>query len=280
MTWRSVHEAHAIERASVIFLFQEDITTKTWLPLIDDTGRMLFSLGFVPVAPTQASGEIIINLGAQLNITQGVNNEMRVFRITRANELIEEIVLQRKSIQYTTTRYSRWQHFRARVASLAENIAKSMFSATNIDAIKMEYVDRFVFEGKPPAADFSEALNAESKYLPRFPQTMKDLWHTHVGYFIVGVNGQKRLINANLDALDMTPRILPPESSTMDAVRRSLGIYTMAEDRFREPGARAPDTLDQALVVADQMHAVLKDVLRDIINPKLADSISLGPKEA
>lgn len=275
MNWRPAHAAHAIERANFSLFFQEEIPAKALNSAVDSIVEKVLSLGFVPVAAPPPNNVFVVNIGPAVVQPQ---LEGRGFQLNRSGELIEELVFQRGFIAYTTTRYTRWKDVTARVVDLISPVAEKYISISNVMSLKFEYYDRFVFEGDPALADFGAAFGPESPYLPGFYREMKDLWHSHVGYFVPAKGGYKRLININVDALDVVPKGAEPTDPKNS--RRSVGIYTMAEDRFwlRTPPVQ-PSSMDEILAYADEMHLALKQTLGEVISPPLVDSISLNPKE-
>ncbi|WP_165790921.1 TIGR04255 family protein [Pleomorphomonas carboxyditropha] len=275
MNWRPAHEAHAIERANFSLFFQEEIPAKALNGAVDSITEKVLSLGFAPVVPPPPNNVFVVNIGSAVVQPQV---EGRGFQLNRSGELIEELIFQKGFIAYSTTRYTRWKDVIGRIADLISPVAEKYISISNVMSLKLEYYDRFVFEGEPGLADFGGALSAGSKYLPEFYRDMKDLWHSHVGYFVPAKGGYKRLININVDALDVVPKGAEPTDPKNS--RRSVGIYTMAEDRFwSEIPPVQPSSMREILTFADEMHLALKQTLAEVISPPLVDSISLNPKE-
>lgn len=274
MTWRPAHEAHAIERATLTLNFAQEVPTKALNSAVLTIEQAMLAQGFQHFTPPQANDVIIVKFGGIEPVQS--QSEGRGFQIIRAGELIEEFVFHRSHFSYSTTRYTRWKPVIERIATLAGPAISKLMDISNISSLKIEYFDRFVFEGQCQDADYKAAFNTESKYLPRFYGNMKDLWHSHVGYFETTAAGYQRLINANIDVLDV---VQSQEMKENVKPKRSIGIYTMIDDRFLIPNtASAPTKLGDILTIADDIHTSLKNILGEIISPTLAELISLDAR--
>ena len=84
---------------------------------------------------------------------------------------------------------------------------------------------------------------------------------------------ERRLINVNLDMLDVAQPPVDGKSPEPE-IRRSAGIYTMAED-FINDAHPVIDSSD-ALSRLSQAHDCLKQVFSDIVTPEIAKKISLS----
>lgn len=276
MNWRPAHEAHAIERATLTFSFHQEVPAKALHDAVGLVATTILSQGFQPSVPSPPNNVFIVSVGAATPVQPQI--EGRGFQIVRGGELIEELVFQRGYVAYTTTRYTRWKTVVERVAALAGTAIIKLMEVVHLSSLKVEYYDRFVFEGEKEQADFSTAIRENSKFVPRFHSGMSDLWHSHVGFFVTTPGGYQRLINANVDVLDVVRN--PPKPEMPRELRRSIGVYTMSEDRFFVAGSPTPPgSIESIFTVADEMHFALKDILREIISPALAEAISLDPKE-
>jgi hypothetical protein len=144
-----------------------------------------------------------------------------------------------------------------------------------LQVIKLEYWDRFVFDGPSSEVDYKDLLKPNSRYVSGLPVGMKELWHSHVGLFAPAGDFQRRLIHLNLDVIDVADVKLPSIGQALEQ-RRSVGIYSMAQDTLDI----ANGLLDSAPLPTklDDMHEALKDVLREVITEQAAKRIGLLPK--
>lgn len=275
MIWRPVRENHAIERVAISFSFEDEITLKTFTVIQNVVSRYSMEHGFVRIEnatpPVGAFHHVV-----QIQFQPGSEPILRrpefiTFRRDRDGHMQDEIVILKNGIVFSSSTYSRWDMYKQKCRDFIGPALQLFFETTNLITIKLEYWDRFNFKGHATEAEYGMALNARSRHLPKMYLEGSELWHSHVGYFQSGSLGQKQLINANVDVVDLA---LAGAVGPAEPVR-SIGIYTMAEDRHFP----AEPVTDQAKMwgCADELHRALKVVLGDLINQELADAISLQP---
>ncbi|MBX9467057.1 MAG: hypothetical protein KL839_04015 [Rhizobium sp.] len=135
----------------------------------------------------------------------------------------EELGFRENSFGYVTTEYSRWQNFESR---LRDVLFPALFEAaqyTDIAVLRLEYWDRFKFEGIPAQADARALFSALDGAIPLSSIEGRALWHSHAGWF-EEFSGTPYLINRNLDANDF--------QDTDGAVKRCVSVYTLVEARL------------------------------------------------
>ncbi|MFG1246028.1 TIGR04255 family protein [Xanthobacter flavus] len=289
MPWLPAHQAHAIERVSVTFQFAEPVPSKAWQALLNRASVDLPLQGFnVSLDEMEFNFPQASNFPGvpQMNafvfgpdglVPQGQPQTGvggKTFRRVSGDSVQEEISLLRTRFIYATTLYDRWAGCKKRIANVLGLYLSAVLSSVDISLIKLEYWDRFVSEESGSNAVFAQLFRQDSKHVPEFIFDMHELWHTHVGYFLHTHDVAKRLINVNLDAIDLEERDATNPSIRLQ--RRSVGIYTMVQDTVRQDAP--PSDIDATMVALDGMHAILKDVLADVISEEAARLISLDAK--
>ena len=297
MSWRPAHDAHAIERTGIAFQFAEPIPTKRWQALLNEVAIAATANGFnsiveefeLPMPPVLMGppapgivpnlplfvggvlGQPAIGQAAFPPFAPNPGNG-RSFRLIQGSEVREEFSLHRQRFAYASNRYDRWRSFKGRVQSALEVPLDDVLRMVNLAAIKLEYWDRFIFEGALTDVDYGELLQTGSSHLPAFPATTHELWHSHVGYFSPSEFADRRLVNANVDIIDILDP--PPTTDRQFTKKRSAGVYSMAQDAAWRNSA--PATFSEASTVLDDLHALLKTVLGTIVTPAMAERIALG----
>jgi uncharacterized protein (TIGR04255 family) len=285
MNWQLAHQDHAIERVSISFQFTEPLPSKLWQSMLSAAETGFQDLGFAgmpgepgfvlppPGIQGQPGFEIVIQGGnAVFGLPLGGQGG-RTFRVTAGNEVTEEVSLTRARFAYTATIYEGWTRFRNRSQSLLGRYLDEALSMVGMNLIKMEYWDRFVFDGPPERADYEAILRSDSRHVPHFYSSTNELWHSHVGYFADPGSSQRRLVNVNVDVLDLLQRV-EADTQAPNAPRRSVGIYSMVQDTL---GAESAPAGGHACVsTLEEMHTILKGVLLDVINDEVAQRISLN----
>lgn len=282
MEWVPAHRAHAIERVNVLLQFSDALPAKQMNAILADGSLKFPELGFNsqneesefniqlgPGGPAISFGQAGLAIGAGQQIQQSLG---RVFRRIDGNEVREELAVNRTRVLYSSTRYESWSAYLARMRRLLDELLNKALVGTSIQLLKLEYWDRFTFEGKPEDADFTELFRKESVHIPHFPFESSQLWHAHVGYYAPESPEAKRLINLNVDVLDLVASG-PNNMVAAGQMKRSAGIYSMAQDT-REPTFLIDD-VDTVAAVLAQQHSDLISILYDILTPAAKDRISL-----
>lgn len=273
MDWTPAHEAHAIERVSISMGFADQLSSKAWPAKVADLTNSLQAEGFasqivgMPMhGPGQVVAQIVIGPGGVPHSA----SEGRVFQTHELGNLREEIAFFRDRIIYSSTRYPGWSEFWSRYRALLGRVIDEYCEMISVGYVKLEYWDRFNFDGDPAKFNYKGLFNPSSQFIPSFVQQASDLLHAHVGFFAEAPAGHKRLINVNADGVDLNQQI---ESGEI-VPRRSVGLYSFAQDQLQGDRAHAitPDEINSSF---DQLHTILKDVIGDIITQQLADRISL-----
>jgi uncharacterized protein (TIGR04255 family) len=266
MTWKPAHEAHAIERVALSFGFREAVPQKVWQTSANDATKVLADRGF------QARDVMELSVTASSAGPANPPNVIptvagRSFQLIDNNETVEEVLIGRQAYVYGTTRYSRWRIFIATARELLSRYLDNAMAVIDVSMIKLEYWDRFYYDGDPDSADYSELLRQGSDYVPGFSTKQRSLMHAHMGHFVPVTRGFQRLININLDAVDL------PVGST-GGRRRSLGVYTLAQDTLLPDNS--PSDAAAVFSHADAVHAILKGLLAATIDERLAERIALN----
>lgn len=278
MPWSPAHEAHAIERVSASIFFSEAVPTKGWAVISAKAQVAFQNAGFTTITPPIATP--VPGLGQPFQIMIGPNGvqtaggEGRIYQVLDGVDLREEVHLFRDRLVYNATRYAGWASFWGRIESLILPLFEDFNALVNPSIAKLEYWDRFNFDGNPSDVNFRELISPISKYMPAFLAESTDLVHAHIGYFDAAPAGHKRLVNANADAIDL---MVPSSEGELKPVR-SLGLYSLVQDQLTQDRGSVFGK-PELISTFDELHTTLKDVVGDIITSDMADRISLKAPE-
>ncbi len=288
MPWQPAHEAHSIERVALSFMLMDALPARGWQKVLEVAGGRLPALGYhaapdqpeLQSIPAPVGGPAIhIRLApAGLAVGSAAGGGLpgsRSFQKVVEGQAEAEIVVSRSSVVVTTTAYDRWAQFRDGFLNAIGDTLTITQEMSSVSAVKLEVWDRFVFSGAPEEANFGELLRCDANFVPQFAARAQSLWHSHVGYFDKPGRSAQRLVNLNLDAVDI-PDTPPPEAvEGVVASRRSLGIYTMVRDTPHRDGDVEP--VGDVSGLLDEMHCVLNALLVSVISDEAARRISLIP---
>lgn len=261
-----VHAAHAIEQ--VLFNLQFD------QPLDDAIFSEARSAAeqFKSELPGQVETQGLTLMLGSSAANSPVQNAGFVFRRVGPDGTIEnELRVDRTSVTFKTTLYSRWDAVWSQARKYFNAIVPIYAKAARISGLTIHYVDKFVWTGNLNECRPSHLLRAQSKYLCPHVYEAEDLWHSHTGAFMRIDDNTKRLLNVNVDYLD---------ESQLGAIRRIVAITTVLTDQLNQPGYEpyAMKGNDIISPVDDHMqglHVLGKEVLGSIINDAMCRRIAL-----
>lgn len=224
MTWRPRHKAHAIERVRLLFTFREPVPTKVIDRTSHKTREQASDLGFDAIGPADSSIATIKLQAHNAPQTEPSAKNGYVMRRHQDGTVVEEVGFRDMVYGYMTMTYGRWHSLVARLEEVLLPALDSAGDVAELDAIKLEYWDTFVFDGNPLEADVAKLLNVTDRTIPSDVSAGGSAWHSHVGWF-EGNAETPTLINRNIDVADASNG----EGQDM----RSLGIYTLVERRSK-----------------------------------------------
>lgn len=264
-----IHAAHAIEQ--VLFLVQINgqlddralsVASDSIHPqfLEDLPGRQeiqMVSFGFGPLG---AMGQGPIATGG------------RVFNRTRTDSTLEnELRVERQSIVFRTTAYTRWDDVWQRVRRYFAALLPTYAESAPIAAISLNFQDKFRWVGDIALCRGGRLLRPQSSYVCPHVFEARDLWHSHTGAFVTADARTKRLLNVNLDCIDESG-VHPP--------RRLVAITTAITDQLNQPGyaqiALSPtEVVDYFEREMQALHELSKQTFRNVINDTMCQRIAL-----
>lgn len=291
MRWQPAHPNHAIERVNLTIQFSEPVAMKPWQSLLNEATVAFPKVGFnatsddveLQLSPLVAggvagasgdalAGGVLSRGGMMMGPPSLLSKAGRTFRVLKGAEIHEELSIRRKQFVYGATLYTGWSGLTDRLSALIGSLVNQALKVVSVSQLKLEYWDRFVFDGPLTTVAYGELLRKGSRVLPEFIFATNDLWHSHVGYFDETSMSHRRLVNINIDCLDLGD---PATFGAAPVPKRSVGIYTMAQDNLFEK--TSPSDADALKVILDDMHSVLKRALADTITDTAIERIALNP---
>jgi uncharacterized protein (TIGR04255 family) len=277
MPWQTAHKDHAIERVAMTFVFSEPVPTKPWVSISSALAKISLADGFLAAhldkaIPAVPNGARVFGFAfGPGGVTLGSGEPTQFYTKQADDGLFEQLSVSRSEIAYIATRYSGWSDFRDRAIQFLGDALGEALTFVGLQIIKLEYWDRFVFEG--PLVDYKSLFKADSRHVPAVAFETSELWHSHTGYFMPATSAGRQLVNVNLDMLDLAAGH-PTVSGPLDEAKRSAGVYTMIQDFVGDPGSI--DTLDAALPRLTAMHDDLKMICADLVTTEMGVRIGLG----
>jgi uncharacterized protein (TIGR04255 family) len=190
--------------------------------------------------------------------------------VNRDGTLEHELRVEKSSIQFVTTRYTRWQQTWDQ-ANKYFNALLPLFQQDAIPAaIGLNYVDKFVWAGNPENCRAEHLIRTDSKYVSKHIFETTEFWHSHAGVFIRSNPQTRRLLNLNIDYLD-EPR--------PNGLKRVVQIATTLTDQFNQPSyeelSKVENIQDFFNSHMQDMHSYGKIILIDVMTEDMSKRIAL-----
>lgn len=266
-----IHEAHAIEHVVFVLQFEP--------PLVDTFFSKARNAAeqFMPALPGRVEFQgVTLAFGPAGAIPPTPPAEMVlpgvIFRRIAPDGIVEnELRVERTSITFITTLYTRWDKVWSQASEYFNALVPIYAAQARITGINLNFVDKFKWVGDLTKCSPNLLLRAKSKYLCPHVFEVEDLWHSHTGAFIWFDKNTKRLININVDYLD--------ENRT-DGMSRVVSITTVMSHQFNQPEYEACDVEEKDIIQfvnthMQALHVLGKDIIGNIINDEMSKRIAL-----
>ena len=277
--WRPIHDNHAIEAMAVVVTFAQPLPDRLFKKMLDAAEAAAFAAGLmsrhslntmpftINIAGSQILGQV--SAGRIYNALMEASDGTPI-----PNRIAEQLRVEPNAVSFRTWQYVSWNTHFARMRELMTSALDIAMSAVTLSSVRLEYLDRFKFEGDTEFADVGLLLRTDLRLIAPHVFSVKDLWHSHTGAFVMTDGPNKRLQQLMIDALD-EPLLPGQEGGTV----RWVNITSALEERFA-PEQSHEKEIDAGAVfkLLEMMHSQLKDVLAEVITDHFAKRIYL--KEA
>jgi uncharacterized protein (TIGR04255 family) len=255
-----IFPAHAIERCAATVVFEDVIP-----PQIADQAVELASAKLdaklnkantagVQLSFDAATGKLSVVPGGPTEYQRGADGP----RLT----VMPNIIV------WQTDKYVRWDPFFGEFNQVVGSVLRSLLSMSKVSAIKLEYWDRFIWTGSMEKMDPWALLKKNLPLVALGAARAGASWHSHCGWFEPQTKGIRRLVNVNVDVLEIKLQGAQKPSPT-------VGIYTMCQDDFGMPPSGNFADVDAISMKLVELHVALKRLLSDIICDEMQKRISL-----
>lgn len=265
-----VHEAHAIEQVQFVLQFDRSLDDATFLEVRKIAEQFISEL---PARSDIQSFGVAIGASVSVGpISSSPSIGGVMFRRVQPDETVEsELRIERTSVAFRTTLYTRWDAVWARSRKYFDAIVPKYVGQARISGISLNFIDKFVWSGAIDKCRPNLLLRPASTYLCPHVYTAQDLWHSHTGAFIRVDNNTKRLFNVNVALND---------ESRLDESRRAVAITTVMTDLMNQPGYASSEVAAENVAEflndhMKQLHLFGKKLFSNIINDEMCKRIAL-----
>ncbi|MDT3678068.1 MAG: hypothetical protein ROZ64_04440 [Burkholderiaceae bacterium] len=164
--------------------------------------------------------------------------------------------------------YTRWKPVWEEVLGWFKSVAPAIVETHPVKHIGLQYNDVFYWRATPETLDLRTVFRTESPLLPSHVFDLKDLWHSHHGYFVKQNEPREHrlLENVNVNLMD-------------ELGQRSILISTMHRAEFATPLFSTEDLFPVMTELIPVLHSRNKDALGNLLAEDVARSIKLFAEE-
>lgn len=203
-------------------------------------------------------------------VTQAEQGPGLLFQRVRADgSMEEELTLERTAVTYRTNAYQRWDDItrllKEVLCPVAAALAEDDVRRTSV--IEFRCIDRFSADNETETP-LSKLVRLGTPHIPSGALSRTSMLHSHGGWFQDQTHAGRVLININVDITDSPDSVRTASIlQVISAQAAAIGEYFSMEGDFR--------MTENALRVFDQLHALDKKLLSEILTDDLQDRINL-----
>ncbi len=173
--------------------------------------------------------------------------------------IVEQVQISPLLIAYRTWRYVSWNWQLSRIRTLLSPALRLTSGVIFTNSIRLEYLDRFRFEGDTERAMASGVLKDDSTWVAPHIFSRSDLWHSHSGAYLSDDGPTKRIQQVHVETVNEPP-IGTPE-------KRWMNLMTARENRYADDTVE--QTSDGIFSTLDTMHADLIGLTKSLVTSEI-----------
>ncbi|MER9091513.1 hypothetical protein NKI34_10345 [Mesorhizobium sp. M0700] len=257
---------------AMVITFAEPLTSLVFRRILRELEPTTFAKGLTNRQPMQM---ISVNLNptapqVQQSVASGMQFQkqslVRVNDDAVTNKVVEELIADPNHILYRNMNYSRWNNICSSYWDMSSEAITSILDNVPIRTIRLEYLDRFFYEGDPEQATATGAIKQGSELVAPHIFYLTDLWHSHTGKLEKTDGENRRLFQVNIDMVDMAG----PDSVS----KRSIALMSAVEDRFAGGGMEG-GTVGGLRATFDDLHKQVKDLFKSVVDDNMLAAVGL-----
>ena len=260
--WVPINENHAISVMTAFVQFAQPLPELAFRKALKGLDSAAAELGLNDIKPTSGMQISISPDGSPMPtpvvLGRMFSRNAEDVEDGAAIRVVEQLQFEPQRAIYRTWDYISWDWHRPRIQALLKSTLTAVDGVVGFGIVGMEYVDRFSSSGDGHGANLEDLLRTDSDLIAPHIFHTNQLFHSHSGSFVNDDPERLQLQNVKIEASD-------------EADCRWVNIVTRQEIRYAASLDENPD----AMLVLDQAHSDLKDMLARIITPKQAHRIYL-----
>ncbi|MER9741995.1 hypothetical protein [Mesorhizobium sp. M0187] len=270
--WKPLTPRHAIDTMAMVVTFGEPLSSLVFRRIIRELEPTTFSKGLNNRQPMQTVSMNFSPTGPQIKPSVAPGMQFQKLSLVRVNEemvankVVEELIFDPTHILYRNMNYSRWENVSGTYWDMCSDALRAIIENVPIITIRLEYLDRFVFEGDLAKATARGLIKEGSSLVAPHIFDLTELWHSHTGKLEKTDGENLRLYQVNVDMVDM--------ANADSSATRSIQIISAVEERYAGSGMEG-GTTNSLRVIFDDLHERVKELFKSIVDAKLLAAVGL-----
>lgn len=265
-----IHAAHAIEQVVFVLRFETPLEDEIFAQVREATKRFESELD-MPRRVRLQGVSFLIHPGVPASSLPPQTSGLMLQRMRADGSIEKELRVDSNSITFMTSLYTRWDAVWMQARGYFEVLAPIYAPHTKIQAVGLNYLDKFEWIGDKSKCRAEALLRVGSEYLCSHIFKAEDFWHSHTGAFIRADEQTKRLLNVNVDFLD---------EIRGDDIRKVISVTTSLTDLMNQPEYTLLEVSAEQIVKfiddhTKKLHVFGKNVFANIINEEMSKRIAL-----
>ena len=269
--WQPAHDRHAIEAVAFILTFSSDFPPLLMQKLRDRARELATASGLVSerttvdVSTAPDGSEVETETGVLFVSTDDLPEAA-----IEAGHFVEMLAIDEDSIGYRISKYESWTASKSRFFHFINDLLPLLRDVMAVSKIRLEYSDRFFWNGSWPDLNVDGLLRPNSKHFAPHIFERRGSWHSHTGAVLTAREDQvTRMLQIYLQSGNW-------RNSFDGSVRSGVTLMSGREDRFDvsdvENASYAYDILQSEV---EQMHADLIQAAEEVLADSMLDKINL-----
>lgn len=205
--WKMFYETNAVEGMALTVRFREPVNSLVGRRVISALDAVSSAEGFIDKHPLQQIQIDVASQAVRQTAANGFAFQHMTVERNHFNEvgpfLARQLVFQPEQLLLQINKYRTWEKEWSSASKVFKPALSILASVVPIQALRLEYLNRFVFDG-PPAKTTVTGLLKQSEFVASLGSNANNLWHSHSGRFEDQDEFTRRLVQVNADMQDLT----------------------------------------------------------------------------
>ena len=224
MPWKPKNETHAIERMTIGINFRQPISYELIEKFSGEIAKDHEKHGFNNLSPIWAT---TLELVPEVQIVGKQKGKAGIVmkRYNEQKRVEEELGFRDKLFYYNTLSYERWSSIKTRLQSILFPVVLNATREFEVESIRLEYWDNFIYQGEPQKADISKIFSKFQTIVPQNNLKGNFPWQSLYSWY-EEFEPEPTLIRQAFNARDIV--------NQDDSKTRILDVYSLVEKHLNK----------------------------------------------